>query len=190
MKWASARVITAQIRQCEKTVFRRLLIAFSILLACSAARSEIVIEVGPNFVLDEFSDSGTLLVKKQWQGKYSVGIGYMTSMCLENDFYVNFECEWSIPHQWMVGVERRFGWRRWAIGIGLYYVDDLNRVSSNHFNIRSSLEYAITDKFAVQISHLSNGGTGSTMEVCNVPGACVTGDFNLGINTLAFAWRF
>ena len=67
----------------------------------------------------------------------------------------------------MVGGERRFGWRRWAFSIGLYYVDDRNRVSSFYWDTRSALEYSVTRNLASKFSHLSNGGTGSTITVCN-----------------------
>jgi len=156
---------------------------------CCAAKAEVVIEIGPNFVLGDYSNSGTLLLQKRWQGKYAIGIGYMTPQCLDNhEFQV--ECEWDISGQLMIGAERRFSWRRWSFGIGLYYVDGLSRISSTNLNARSSLEFAVTHNFAVKLSHLSNGGAGSKITVCNTGGWCVTDKFNLGLNTLALVWQF
>lgn len=161
----------------------------ALLATCCSAGAEIVVEAGPNYVLGDYSDSGTLLLQKRWHGKYSVGIGYISRQCIDNK-RIHIECEWDIPGQIMIGGERRFSWKRWSFGIGLYYVDGKHRVSSTHLNARSSLEFAVSEHIALKVSHLSNGGTGSTMTVCNSNQWCVTDKFNMGMNTLSIVWQF
>ena len=170
-------------------VFRFLTGTIMLLFICCVAKSETVVEIGPNFVLGHHSESVTLLLQKRWQGKYAIGLGYITPQCIDNREY-QVECEWDISQQLIIGAERRFSWRKWSFGIGLYYVDGMNRVSSSHLNARSSLEFAVTQRFSIKLSHLSNGGTGSTITVCNTGGWCVTDKFNLGMNTLALVWQF
>ena len=168
----------------------RVITTSAVLIAmASPALAELSIEAGPNFVKEQYTDSQSLVILKHWQNKYALGLGYMSSHCIDNEV-IDLDCEWHVSQQLMIGAERRFGWRRWNLNIGLYYVDDTSRISSTHLNIRTSLAYSISERFAVKLSHLSNGGLGPETTECNVNGTCVTGDFNLGINTLALVWRF
>ncbi|MDX1403809.1 MAG: hypothetical protein R3192_04695 [Woeseiaceae bacterium] len=163
--------------------------ALVLLMVSNGARSEFVIEAGVNFVREDYSDSATLMLQKRWRDKWILGVGYMTSHCVDNAEF-NVDCEWDVSQQVMVGGERRLSWKRWAFAFGLYYVDTLSRISSAHWNARSSLEYEITQRISLKVSHLSNGGTGDTITDCNTDGWCDTGQFNLGINTLAVVWTF
>ena len=170
-------------------MIRRIATIAVLLAPTYPAHADVAIEFGPNFVQEQYTESQSLLIQKIWQDKYAVGIGYMSSHCLDNEV-TNVKCNWDIPEQFMLGAERRFGWKRWSFNIGLYYVDGVSRISSTYWNIRSSLEFEVTQSTAFKLSHLSNGGIGRSTTDCNTNGTCVTGDFNLGINTLLFVWRF
>ena len=157
------------------------------IFACCTANSETVIEIGPNFVNSHSTESVTLILQKRWQGKYVLGLGYMSPQSV--DTCGRPDCQWEIPQQFMLGAERLFTWRRLSFGIGLYYIDNVSRISSGNLNARTSLTFAITEQFAVKASHLSNGGTGREIMICNEV-VCITDTFNPGMNIFTFVWRF
>ena len=161
--------------------------AFTLIFMCCSANSEIFIEIGPNFTEEGSTESVTLLVQKRWQDKYAVGLGYISPQSV--DTCDRPDCHWDIPEQFMIGMERIFLWRRLSFGFGLYYVDGLSRITSSYVNARSSIAFALTDHFEIKLSHISNGGIGGEITICNDI-VCITDEFNLGLNTLALVWRF
>lgn len=168
-------------------MFRLLISSITAVCMCCAANAQTVIEIGTNFVSGGATKSGTLLIQKRWQGKYVVGVGYISPQ--EIDTCGRPDCQWKISRQFMIGAERLFSWRRLSIGIGLYYFEHVHRISSANLNARSSLEFAVTNRFAVKASHFSNGGTGRTITICNDV-TCLRNKFNPGMNTLTLVWRF
>ena len=161
--------------------------AIALIFMCCSVHAEILIEIGPNFTEEDSTESVTLLIQKRWQDKYAVGLGYISPQLVNT--CGRPDCQWDIPEQFMIGVERIFLWRRLSFGIGLYYVDGVHRISSANLNARSSIALTFTDQFAVKFSHLSNGGLGRDITICNDV-VCLTDKFNLGMNTITLVWRF
>ena len=157
-------------------------------LMYSTANAEFVLEAGPTFVDGEYSESATFILQKRWQGRYVLGLGYQSSQYI--DTCGRPDCEWDIPSQWMVGGEYMLSWRRLSLGIGLYYVEDLGRITSSHLNVRTSLELAITQRFAVKYSHISNGGTGETISICNDVYCQPERQYNIGLDAFLLVWKF
>lgn len=161
--------------------------AIALIFTYCSVNAEFLIEAGPNFTEEDSTESVTVLVQKRWHKKYAVGLGYIAPQSV--DTCDRPDCHWEIPEQFMIGVERIFMWRRLSFGIGLYYVDGVHRISSANLNARSSIALSLSDTFAVKVSHLSNGGLGRDITICNDI-VCITDKFNLGLNTVTLVWRF
>lgn len=157
-------------------------------LLCSAAGADVVIEVGPNFVGGKSTDSVTLMLQNRWQNKWIASIGYITQQSV--DTCGRPDCEWEIDGQWMAGGERLFTWRRISFGVGLYYIEDVHRISSTRINGRLSLEYAATEHIAIKLSHISNAGIGEEIEICNELWCYPPKKYNPGIDALMLVWKF
>jgi hypothetical protein len=138
-------------------------------------------------VAHDFSESLTLMLQKRWQNKYIVGLGYVTPQKL--DTCGRPDCVWDVASQYMIGAERLFTWRRLSAGIGLYYIHHHYRISSAYLNARLSLEYAVTDRMAIKFSHISNNQTGKEITLCN-EAICITDEWNPGLDSLMFVWKF
>ena len=143
---------------------------------CCSANAEILIEIGPNFSDVHSTESVSLLIQKRWQDKYVVALGYMSPQTI--DTCGRPDCQWDIHEQYMIGVERLFDWRKLSFGIRLYYIDEVHRISSANLNARTSMGYPFTDRFAIKLSHFSNGGQRGDITICNDI-VCITDKFNL-----------
>ena len=157
-------------------------------LLCSTAGANVVIEVGPNFVSGKSTESVTLILQHRWQNKWIASIGRITRQSL--DTCGRPDCEWEIDGQWMAGGERLFTWRKISFGVGLYYIEDVHRISNTRINARLSLEYAATEHIAIKLSHISNAGTGENIEICNELWCSPPRKFNPGIDALMLVWKF
>ena len=109
--------------------------AIALIFMCCSANAEILIEIGPNFSDVHSTESVSLLIQKRWQDKYVVGLGYMSPQTI--DTCGRPDCKWEIHEQYMIGVERLFAWRKLSLGIGLYYIDEVHRISSANLNART-----------------------------------------------------
>ncbi len=154
----------------------------------STANADIVLEVGATFIDGESTDSATIILQKRWQDRFVLGLGYLSAQYV--DTCGRPDCEWDISSQWMVGGEYMLSWRRVSFGVGLYYVENLSRITSSYLNVRSSLEFAITQRFAVKYSHISNGGIGKTITICNDFYCLPSGKYNLGVDAILLVWQF
>ncbi len=168
-------------------MFRLLTSVMTLVFLCGTANAEIVLEIGPNAVSHRITDSVTVILQKRWQGKWIVGLGYVSPHSL--DTCGRPECRWEISDQAMIGVERLFTWRRLSAGVGLYHTHHLDLISSAYLNVRLSLEFAVTKRIAVKFGHLSNNQSGEVITICNEV-TCLTDDFNPGLDSLLLVWHF
>ena len=157
-------------------------------LFCSAAGANVVIEVGPNFVSGTSTESVILILQNRWQNKWIASVGRITQQSV--DTCGRPDCKWEIDGQWMAGGERLFTWRNISFGVGLYYIEDVHRISNTRINARLSLEYAATEHIAIKLSHISNAGTGEEIEICNELWCSGPRKFNPGIDSLVLVWKF
>ena len=154
---------------------------------CCSANSELVVEVGPNFVSGHPSKSIMVLAQYRWRDTWSLGARYISAQEIET--CGRSDCMWDIKEQWLIGGEGQYTWKRLKLRFGVYYLPRVTRISSAHINFRSSVEFTITPQFAVKVAHLSHGGTGSDQTLCS-EGWCWTDKQNIGMNTLLLVWRF
>lgn len=166
-------------------------LSVSCVLICALAEgagAEYALELGPTFVSGRYTKSGTFIVQRRWQSGWTVDLGYVTAQTM--DTCGRIDCEWDLPGQWMIGGGRLFSWRRLSFGVGLYYVNRVNRVSSSHVNARLAVEYAASDHIAFKLSHISNGGVGGGIEICNEIYCYPDSHYNRGLDGLLVVWKF
>lgn len=163
------------------------------------AEAETVMEVGPAIVSDKFTHTITFILQERFKdGKYALAIGHIG----EQDTRVG-----KIDRVTFVGAERiikpNFGnfLDKIHLSIGAYYFNDVNLISSSHLNLRLALDYQLTERLTLKLSHFSNGGSGEGLEV-NRPCYCPKGaqckpcpvpkrnQANLGYDALLVTWRF
>lgn len=155
-------------------------------VSCTA-RADLVLEAGPNMVSGRWTQSVTVILQHRWANHWVVGLGYVSPQTL--DTCGRPDCQWELDQQFIGGVERMFTWRRLSFGLGAYYYQNLDRLSSARINARLSLEYLIGERFTVKFSHISNARSGEEITICN-EAECVTDKMNMGLDTLMFGWRF
>ena len=146
-----------------------------------------MLEAGPNLVSGRWTQSVTVILQKRWASHWVVGVGYISPQWL--DTCGRADCQWRLDQQFIGGVERLFTWRRLSFGLGAYYYNNLDRLSSARINARLSLEYVITDRLIAKFSHISNARSGDEIVICN-EAECVTDKMNMGLDTLMIGWRF
>lgn len=164
-------------------LFILLLLAFF----AQESRAETVFEVGINNVSGEWT-TGVVALQERITPKYAIGLGYMQEQKINT--CGRPDCGFTIQEQLFVGFERLVRWNRVTLGIGPYWFQNKNRITSCNFNARLSAEYRLSSRMSVKLSHFSNAGTCKELTVRADDGTHYTNRFNLGQDSLLLTYRF
>lgn len=143
-----------------KNLLRTIVYLYALALASVATAGETFIDVGPAHVGADYLTGVWGQVTERFDDKYDLTIGYITEQHF-NSCEGRPDCEWTVQAQIFVGAQ--INWpvftNRAKFGIGPYYVQNANRVTSCNFVMGLSLEYRITDNWGLNARHMSNAGT-------------------------------
>lgn len=157
-----------------------------LLLASGLARADLSIELGPSNVSNEWTDAITVVLQSRTD-LWAFGIIWISPQSFNTCGRI--DCQWDIGSQLGVGIEHLFHWKRLTVGLGPYWFQNINRITSSHLNLRIGFEVAITDHAAIKLSHFSNAGTSGDVEVCNAV-TCVSNNWNIGQDAVLLVVSF
>jgi hypothetical protein len=149
------------------------------------AKSETLVEVGPAQVADHLTGAFVLTLTERINDRYDFTLGYISPQEFQ-DFEINeqlfFGVELNIVSPWSDALR---------LGIGPYWFQNADRVSTSNFRVGLRVEYMIGPHWGVSARHWSNAGSSPEMTICDLHDLCWTNDWNTGQDRwVGFIFRF
>lgn len=135
-----------------------IVVAFVLLLLlgfCREAKADVTVELGPTFLSGEYSKSGAILIREDFDNHYSLALGFMGEQEVTDRSGNTYHPGVNLFVQGQRQV--RLG-QHWELGLGVAHFNATHRGLSSHFNAALSVGWE-KGPWSFHFRHWSNAGS-------------------------------